>query len=129
MAYVCALSQLSNCFTALHQSCSNQYFYITNSLTDYSDNPTENNYPTLQFPSALLSILASFSLLFWFFQLLPLINSLVSSKCKPSGWFEDSHSEASNLVLCLPPSCFIFGTRSDPTWMKGWSRGGDPDWI
>lgn len=82
MAYVCALCQLSNCFTALDQSCSNQYFNITNRLTNYSDNPTENNHPALQFPSALQSILASFSLLFCFFQLLPLINSLVSSKCK-----------------------------------------------
>ncbi len=31
-----------------------------------SDEPTENYHPTLQFPSALRSILASFSSLFWF---------------------------------------------------------------
>ncbi len=30
------------------------------------DKPTENNYPSLQFPSTLRSILVSCSLLFWF---------------------------------------------------------------
>lgn len=47
----------------------NFYFYINNGFHDYmslkvicSNEPTENHNPTLQFPSALQTVLASF----WF---------------------------------------------------------------
>lgn len=36
-----------------------------------SDKPTENHHPTLQFPSALQSFLASFSSLFWLSSTIP----------------------------------------------------------
>ncbi len=40
-------------------------FYNVKGVT-YSEEPTENYHPTLRISSALLSLLASFSSLFWF---------------------------------------------------------------
>lgn len=51
------------------KAASNQYFYITCNVKGVTDKVTENNLPTLQFPSALQSVLSSFCSLFLFLRL------------------------------------------------------------